>query len=68
MEDDLLATIITGVPNFVGFFVGYVIMWRVVAIQHATINRCLDALVTRANCDEDHLQAAQRRMPPAADV
>lgn len=61
MDTDLINVVISGLPNFAGFLLGYAILMRVVMAQHATINRCIDALVSRANCDDEHLEAVARR-------
>lgn len=44
MENEILTLMIVNLPNFMGFFVGIILMWRIVMYLLEDNSRCRDQL------------------------
>lgn len=51
--DQLLQTVVTQMPNFIGLVVALIYLWRDGQRQSQRIDKLIDVIVNRENCPEE---------------
>lgn len=52
MDSQLLQNMVSQFPSLVGLFFAVLILWQIIKEQAKKIDRLIDALIKRENCDE----------------